>query len=41
MGRSLRHLVDTITGLGGRGVGFRSSRQIGRRCHEDILLSGS
>jgi DNA invertase Pin-like site-specific DNA recombinase len=26
-GRSLRHLVDTITGLAGRGVGFRSLQE--------------
>jgi DNA invertase Pin-like site-specific DNA recombinase len=24
LGRSLRHLVDTVTGLADRGIGFRS-----------------
>jgi DNA invertase Pin-like site-specific DNA recombinase len=27
LGRSLRHLVDTITGLADRGVGFRSLQE--------------
>jgi hypothetical protein len=27
LGRSLRHLVDTVTGLAGRGVGFRSLQE--------------
>jgi DNA invertase Pin-like site-specific DNA recombinase len=27
LGRSLRHLVDTVTGLAERGVGFRASRR--------------
>jgi DNA invertase Pin-like site-specific DNA recombinase len=27
LGRSLRHLVDTLTGLAGRGVGFRSLQE--------------
>jgi DNA invertase Pin-like site-specific DNA recombinase len=27
LGRSLRHLVDTVTGLGDRGIGFRSFQE--------------
>ena len=27
LGRSLRHLVDTVTGLADRGVGFRSLQE--------------
>ena len=27
MGRSLRHLVDTVTGLADRGIGFRSLQE--------------
>jgi Resolvase, N terminal domain len=27
LGRSLRHLVDTVTGLAGRGIGFRSLQE--------------
>src|ERR1044071_4934593 len=27
LGRSLRHLVDTITGLANRGIGFRSLQE--------------
>jgi DNA invertase Pin-like site-specific DNA recombinase len=33
LGRSLRHLVDTVTGLAERGVGFRSLQEANRHHH--------
>jgi DNA invertase Pin-like site-specific DNA recombinase len=33
LGRSLRHLVDTITGLANRGVGFRSLQEVAQEMY--------